>query len=414
MKVSTQRKMFPNKDLRVVLSNDKKVSRNYFAWNVLNHSQRDLWLPVYTKALQDLLGTKYQKKAKSLFVKLVSDCTLHKMPPEVVEQATKAAAVFKKAIKGGKGVAIKEKAMDVLKSLEVPVSEYRAKSQDCKFVAEIKSVLHQIAKHDPKIEGLRRALLETKDLSYDPGRIVSVPGCQKALLVPHPHTQKHVGLYLQTAFEQNARVLISLCSAYEHSEVIPFWEGGVVQDAQGLDIQCIKQSERVLYQAERVAVIHNEKRAEAALAQGGINPETYFPRIVERHLTLVRGNQQHETVHLHYENWPDHQEAPDIEALEVLLDRKDALTTPDDLIMLNCKATIGRSGVLYFSDCGRKKVEGMANLGISFDEMKLNFAEMVHHVRNFRPILSGNPRQMRQALEVIARHYERLQIARAQ
>ena len=79
---------------------------------------------------------------------------------------------------------------------------------------------------------------------------------------------------------------------------------------------------------------------------------------------IAKSDVQHETVHLHYENWPDHQEAPDLDALEVLFDRKDSLAQPDDIVMVNCKATIGRSGVFFYSDCGRRRVTAMTDEGV--------------------------------------------------
>ena len=115
----------------------------------------------------------------------------------------------------------------------------------------------------------------------------------------------------------------------------------------------------------------------------------------------------HQTVHLHYENWPDHQEAPDIRALEMLIEQRDRLAKPDDVCMLNCKATIGRSGLFFYSDLAKNRIKAMRDEGVPLDAMTFNFAAMVLEVRRYRPILSGNFTQLGQVFELIADQYDK-------
>lgn len=411
MKIRTQKAMFPNKELRAVISKEKKISKNWFAWNVLTHPQKELWIPVYLKALEEQMQSGYKYKAQYLLAKFIED---HKrivpsedLPLNIIEQVEKVARIYTKRNSSSKTKAIKE-----LDRMHLPVGEYGAKAKDRHFIAEMKEILHVATKQDPKIRKLKSKLRENMDLSHDAARIVDLPNCQKTLLVPHPHTDKHVGLYFQSALDHKAKVLITLCSPYEHPEIIPFWEDRKVKDAEGRTITCTKISERLLYQSPNVATIRDEKRAKLAVEEGGIKPDQFFPRIVERRLSLERGQERHETVHLHYENWPDHQEAPDIDALHLLYAHRDSLAAPNDVVMLNCKATIGRSGLFFYTDLGRRRISAMANDGVPFSDMKLNFAQMVREVRQFRPILSGNLTQFGQAFELISRHYNELKIKR--
>lgn len=407
MKIRTQKAMFASKELRAVISKDKKISKNWFAWNVLTHPQKELWIPVYLKALEEQMRTSYKSKAQYLLAKFIEDhkriAPAEDLPLNIVEQVEKVARIYTK-----RNSSTKTKALKQLDSLHLPVAEYGAKAKDRHFIAEMKDIMHVANKHDPKIRKLRSKLIQNMDLSHDPARIVKLPDCQKTLLVPHPHTDKHVGMYFSSAIEHKAKVLITLCSPYEHAEIIPFWEDRQVQDAQGRTVRCTKLSEKVLYQSPNVATIRDEKRAKLAIEEGGIKPHEFFPRIVERRLLLERDSQQHEAVHLHYENWPDHQEAPDIDALNLLYKHRDSLVGPDEVVMLNCKATIGRSGLFFYTDLSRRRISRMAAEGVPLSDMKLNIAQMVREVRRFRPVLSGNPTQFGQVFELISRHYDEL------
>ncbi|MCE5293992.1 MAG: hypothetical protein LLF94_05205 [Chlamydiales bacterium] len=418
MKIKIQKALFANPALVQVVSGSKEVSRKTFARNVLKHAQKDKWIPMYLLSLESNVHARYKKEATSLLKRFVRLYNKQKASLELsptileqihrVEKALDTRPKFKKS--EVKNIQQLPKVMREIDRLEIPLSEFAQRANDFDFITKMKKRISHYCRCHPNISNLRDKLISNMDLSFRQERIVDLPTCQKSLLVPHPTTNWQIGLYFEAVMQHKAPVLVSLCSPYESPDVIAFWEDRVVVDSQGKEITCTKKSETILYQGPVAAVIRNEKRANDAIVNGGVNPEALFPRIVERVIELQRDDAVFTTTHLHYENWPDHQEAPDIQALEVLLDRRNQLATLDDLCLVNCKATIGRSGLFFFSDYGRNLVSQMAKEGVPFDEMKLNFAEMVNRVRIFRPILSGNPVQLGQAFQIIADHYEKLKV----
>ncbi len=415
MNLKTQKALFPDPELRRVISQDQELSKDWFAWNVLQHPERDKWIPLYVAALE-----KHNCSiAKKLLDKFVADHKKHAsslgLSNDIIESIKRNARVKKSYVKSSsksskRRLKLRDKALDKIKNMHVPVAHLREIAKSRRFVLKMKEALRTYYKHDPQLNALRYLVTENTDYSYDKERIVDIPGCQKTLLVPHPVSEKYVARYYQAVIEHKVPVLITLCSPYEdRKEVIPFWEDTKVLDEEGKEIRCTKLVELELYKGQKLADIKDTSRARLAKASGLV-PEEYFPRIVERHLRLQYDGKEHEVVHLHYENWPDHQEAPDVEALHTLIERRDSLVDGhDSVVMLNCKATIGRSGTFFLTDWGRKIVSAMAEEGISFSEMKLNVPHMLLQVRQFRPILSGNPTQLRQALDIIGQHFEDLQ-----
>lgn len=405
MKVQRQKALIPHKELRAVVSKNKPISYNWFAWNLFNHPERNELVPLYIKTLESINSSSKKRDAKRLLVKLVEDHK--KVQPElslaVVEQVERVAKSYRK-------VSSKEKKRlpKKFESLHIPLAECAEKAKDRNYLAEIKWLVNIFSKNNKEITSLKRRLTKNMEKSYSKNRIIDIPGCQKSLYVPHPYSEALIGRYFSTVLKHKIPVLITLCSQYEHADVIPFWEDRVVQDPYGQTIECTKLSETVLYQSSIMGKVRDESRLT------GVVPEQFCPRVVERKLHLKRGDEEFETVHLHYENWPDHQEATDIDALITLLDRKDALVSSlDDVIMVNCKAAIGRSGGFFNADCGRTKIQSLVKEGIPFEDMTLNMADMMRQVRRFRPILSGNVSQLSQALECISHHYLSLQASEA-
>lgn len=419
MNVKTQKALFPDAELRAVISQEREISKNWFAWNVLQHPERDKWIPLYVAALENQERPSCQRIAKKLLAKFVKDYQKHAkelgLNDDIIQSIKRNAKVKKSYNKSSgksakKRLALRNEALEKIKKMHLPVSDFREIAKNRRFILKMKEALRLYNKHDPDFNAIRFLVNDKVDYSYDPERIVDIPGCQKTLLVPHPVSEKYLSLYYQAAMQHNVPVLITLCSPYEDKkEVLPFWEDRVVKAEGGKEIRCTKLDEKVIYQSPEVAEIKDTARARVAKA-GGLVPEEFYPRVVERRLRIEYDGKAHEVVHLHYENWPDHQEAPDINALHILIDRRDSLlTSKDDIVILNCKATIGRSGTFFLTDWGRKLVSAMAEEGIPFSEMTLNFAEMLLEARKFRPILSGNPTQLRQAMDIIGLHFERLQ-----
>lgn len=401
MKVRKQVKLFPDKALREVVSKEQKISRNWFAWNVMTHPEKEVWIPKYLNALQKHLSSPYKHTAKFLLLKFLDDYKRMDpplaLPQSVLAPIMRIAKLFNRSL----GTAVKEHVMKELPRWHIPVKELKDKAQDREYLLGLKDLISAVTQFEPDLLALRKDLIKNRELSYKEERIVTLPDCHKTLLVPHPHSEKYVGCYYDSVLKHKPAVLVTLCSPYEAEEVIPFWEERTVRDKAGSQITCTKLSEKVLYQAKEPAHIRDEKRRPK-------NHLELYPKIVERRIAVRRGDDVHETVHLHYENWPDHQEAPDLDALELLFTTKDALATPDDVVFVNCKATVGRSGVFFFTDLGRKRISAMAKSAVSADEMTFNFVDMVKEVRRFRPLLSGNPAQFKQILEALHAHYEGL------
>ncbi|MBS0636078.1 MAG: hypothetical protein JSS12_01070 [Verrucomicrobia bacterium] len=398
MKVGKQKALIPHKQLREAISKNQSISYNWFAWNIFQHPERDQLLPLYIKTLE---ASSHKKDAKRLLAKLVKE---HKkiqpdLPLDVLEQVERVAKSYRRTSSKDKKRCDKR-----LDAMERPLTEFAEKAKDRDYLAEIKWLVNIFSRKDRDIVSLKRKLTKDMEKSYSARRIVDIPGCQKSLYVPHPYSDALIGRYFDTVLAHKMPALITLCSPYEHKDVVPFWEDREVVDPQGRPISCRKLSETVLYKSETMAKVRDETRLT------GVVPEDFYPRVVERRLQITRGDEQFETVHLHYENWPDHQEAPDIEGLELLLDRKDALVgSREEMIMVNCKAAIGRSGAFFNADCGRGRVQALVEEGIPFDQMSLNMGDMMRKVRYFRPILSGNVSQLSQAMECIARYYQSLQ-----
>jgi len=383
MRVKAQKAVLKDDKLVAAVSNTTRLNSSWFAWNILMHQERETLIPKYIAKLE---GS--SPEAKRLLVKFAKDYRR-------LEDRLNLSESLKDAIES---LFRRNRAIIPYKyqATNIAVSKFVDGAKDLEFAATAKEIITHLSKKDLELVDLRKKLGEDIKHSYEHERIVRLEDYPKLLFVPHPHNSREIKRYFEAVIEHKAKVLVSLCSPYEASEVVPFWD----------DKRCEKLSETILYEAKKAATINDPKRAKEIK-----DHQLIIPRIVERKLKIMVDDKEHETVHLHYENWPDHQEAPDLEALNVLFDRKDSLLTHSkDICMLNCKATIGRSAVFFLSDLGRKRVDRMIADGVPFDEMKLNIVEIMLEGRRFRPLLSPNVIQLAQVFEIIGNHFEHLRI----
>ncbi len=391
MRVKMQKAVLEHAHLVEAVSGGKKLSSSWFAWNLFKHEERESLIPFYLSQLEDRLTSKYKKEARRLLYKFFAD--YRRLQKEIVLSEELATHIEELLLKYRRLFPME------LQEFLIPVSTFLNRAKDIEYAACAKEVVRSLTQKDKDLYELRKKLSDNIKHTYDPSRIVHIEDCSKFLLIPHPQDKKHLKHYLESILNHKVKVLISLCSPYEAKEIIPFWNG---VEIDGLSVE--KVSEQVIFQGREPSVIRDESRAKQVKDQA-----SFFPRIVERKIKVIRGSELHETTHLHYENWPDHQEAPDLDALNLLFDRKDSLLAhPDDVCMLNCKATIGRSGLFFLADLGRKRLERLAADGVAFHEMKMSIVDLLLEGRRFRPLLSPNPVQLAQVLEIIGKHYEEL------
>ncbi len=389
MRVKTQKAVLQDDHLIEVVSGTKRLSSSWFAWNLLMHEERESLIPLYLNQLEGKLSSKYKSEARRLLYKFFAD---YRRLQEKISLSDALADSIEELLRRNRRLFPLE-----LQEFSIPVSSFLDRAKDIDYAACAKEVIRSLTQKNDDLYALRKKLSEHIKHTYDPSRIVHIEDCTKFFFVPHPQDKKHLKHYLESIINHKVKVLVSLCSPYEAKEIIPFWNGVEVDG-----IRCEKVSEVIRYEGHTVSIIRDSSRAKQVK-----DPASFFPRIVERKICVTRGTEQHETVHLHYENWPDHQEAPDLDALNVLFDRKDSLLLhPDDICMLNCKATIGRSGLFFLADLGRKRLERMLQDGVPQGEMKMSIVDLLLEGRRFRPLLSPNPVQLAQVLEIIGKHYE--------
>ena len=117
----------------------------------------------------------------------------------------------------------------------------------------------------------------------------------------------------------------------------------------------------------------------------------YRVRIEERTITANKAGKTRTITHLHYINWPDRNEAPDLTALELLMNRQEALSEKSS-ISIHCQGGVGRTLSYALAIWLRKEIREATKRGEHLPSKQFNLPEMTYALKLQAPRLGSSPK----------------------
>ncbi len=161
--------------------------------------------------------------------------------------------------------------------------------------------------------------------------------------------------FFSVMIKEDVDVIIALNTPGDWEEAIPYYEhehiGSIKIDGYTLERE---RYDKVLYEGSVEANMPlNVKKALDKMSESErmLVMKKYLPRVVER-VFWIRDDSLgswRKITQLHYENWPDRAEAPDLEAWWVLLKRQ--LELQNGSICIHCQGGIGRTNAHAILTC---------------------------------------------------------------
>jgi hypothetical protein len=220
------------------------------------------------------------------------------------------------------------------------------------------------------------------------GSLVSIPGHRPYILVGCPTTLEDLGVYFQDIISTGCTLMISLHQPHEVKNVGAFWKKEVLakvslRDGWSLEVDEAKMG--VIQESACVpdAILDCSLQEKEALAANSVMPlHPFYPRIVRREIIAKKGQEVRTIIHLHFENWCDGTPCPNESLLFALLNLKDELKiSPDAPLAINCKAGVGRTGVVVLFDMVRTEVLQQKRSGKRKKEIFLDIPQSLYKLR---------------------------------
>jgi protein tyrosine phosphatase len=191
---------------------------------------------------------------------------------------------------------------------------------------------------------------------------------------------------------ENVRVIVALNTFSDWKKAIPYYDEDVLAATNtGWKITC--SGVKVLYEgaiATNIPKKLREKWEVIRLDDPAFQP--YRVRIEERTLTAARNGEIRTITHLHYVNWADGYEAPDIVALELLMKRQEKLVeSTNATVAIHCQGGIARTLSYVLSIWMRQEIREAKNRGEQLEKMHFNLPEMTYELKKQAPRLSFGP-----------------------
>ena len=226
---------------------------------------------------------------------------------------------------------------------------------------------------------------------------IKMPDRQNYIAAGCPRQADQHALFFEELVKQGGSLLVSAHQTRDASWCTKFWENGqkgyVVKTSDGWTITNIGQT---------------------TLADGISNEysKNKPTKILETKLLAVhdKSDQVRELTHLHYENWQDHNPAPDLRLLTILLDRIEELSPSREIpFSVNCKGGVGRTGIITVGYYLRREIDAQLNEGKRFDQITINIPETIYQFRKQRKGMCGNAVQLKQLYAITDEYVKRLQ-----
>lgn len=236
-----------------------------------------------------------------------------------------------------------------------------------------------------------------------PINVIQADNSPKMVVVGTPRTDRDNTLhaFFKKVIDEKVQVIVALNTAGEYPQDIAYYEDVHLStvDVDGWKAGCIgkntlycgkKASHLPLHEYTRIDTLSDKER-EIALLDDALSP--FRPAIIERTLKLTHATtgQERTLTHLHYKNWPDNQQAPDLEALWVLAKRHTEILRNELMpsMLIHCFGGIGRTNCYALLSWVLREIEVLGKEGKPLADAVCNIPKMMFRLKQQAPRLGG-------------------------
>ncbi len=281
-----------------------------------------------------------------------------------------------------------------------PLSKFKEVASDAALAHSWELEVQRHARADPVMKRLRKERDERHEagFTYD---VVQSRNSPKMVVHGAPRTDKDdcINEFYKMILNENVRVIVALNTFTDWKKAIHYYEKDQLAELNvGWKITCSEVN--VLYEGSVATNIPKKMREEASsIPVDDIALSPYRVRIEERTLIARKEGETRTITHLHYVNWPDLNEAPDLFALELLMKRQESLLEKSDApVSIHCQGGVARTLDYAMMVWMRREIREAKKLDEQLGEKQFNIPEMIYELRKQAPRLGGTPKEQRFAL----------------
>lgn len=142
---------------------------------------------------------------------------------------------------------------------------------------------------------------------------------------------------------------------------------------------------------------------EEVVAKRGPSGKRHNPKLIRSTLLATNGKATKTITHYHYDNWPDHRPAPSekllLKCAKIAIEHLRKTNSP---VGINCKAGVGRTGILANLIYGMQYIRKNLEAGKKLKKISINPAELNYDLRRQRKGMVSHPAQFVQVYKALA------------
>ncbi len=385
MRVQAFKRICKDPRLEQFLVHKHKVKSRHFAGRLIEANQEDL----YRLFLASVYEKRTSHDAKRLFKEFIK--LFNKLPEEKQrslsdpfhKELEKVKSVFSKHLRGYDENFTESDFL--IKDLPVIVEELQATKY--KRARKEEEEVNKVSLQNKEILRGLAHFQSANDKAY-PHSIVQLNESPKMIIIGTPRHDRQDTLehFFSVMIKEDVDVIIALNTPSDWEEAIPYYEhehiGSIKIDGYTLERE---RYDKVLYEGEieaNMPLSIKKSLDKMTESERMLVLKRYLPRIIER-IFWVRDDalgSWRKITQLHYENWPDRAEAPDLEGWWVLLKRQ--LELQKGAICIHCQGGIGRTNAHAILTCL------ISQFNAKKDEV-FNVARTMYQLKEQAPRLGG-------------------------
>ncbi len=410
MKITTVKAICPQ--LLALFPEKRKIKSRSFALKVLDTKQEEVFRTFLT-CLYDQRSSKYKNVSKRMFRAFFDG-----FENLQIEEKRQFSDPFHKEIQKVFNVyAQRDSSLDPnfasdafrLQDLDVVINEL--KKDDYKLATRQETDVNRIS---AKNKHIRHGLIkfQQQNITDYPHSVIELKNCPKMVIIGTPRYDRTDTLnrFFSIMIKEEVEVIVALNTASDWEGAIAYHAPEHVEQVKIDGFSIAYAGSWLLYEGHTTAnmpeVIQDafqelpETRQQEYLAQ-------YRPRIIERRflITDIKKGKERTLTQLHYENWPDRQEAPDLDAWWVLLRRQLELQTKS--VAIHCQGGIGRTNVHAILTCLVSELNALKEAHADLKTATFNVPLTMYLLKQQAPRLGGLVcgKRFAQIYELLLRYY---------
>jgi len=354
MRVQSFKRICTNPQLEALVHKKSKIKSRTFAERLVKENKE----PLFHLFLDSIYTKRSSHDAKRLFKAFIKE--FDKLPDDKKRALSDP---FHKELEKVRSVFIKQtKACDArfeesdftLEELETIVQELHETNY-----ARAKKEEEEVNKQSLRNKEICRGVANfqaANDKAY-PHSVIQLDESPKMVIIGTPRLDRKNTLrdFFSIMIKEDVDVIVTLNTPEDWEEAIPYYEHEHVESLQisGYTIER-EVHDHILYEGKEEANMpQGIKRMLSHMSDTTrLTVESkYLPRIIERVFWIKENavGSWRKITQLHYENWPDRREAPDLDAWWALLQRQLELTSGS--IAIHCQGGIGRTNAHAILSC---------------------------------------------------------------